>query len=239
MLNNIAIIGASGTIGNAFAERLAQLYPGADIHLFSRNELKTNIKNTTHHLIDYENEASIEMAAALASQKASLDMVIVATGILHADGITPEKSLRELSAEKLQYLFKVNTIVPTLIAKHFLPKLNRENRSVFAALSARVGSISDNQLGGWYAYRASKSALNMIIKNAAIEIGRRNKKSVIVGLHPGTVDSGLSKPFQGNVPKGKLFTADFSVSKLLEVIENLTPEQSGRCFAWDGKEVEP
>ena len=239
MFKNIAIIGASGAIGIAFTEQLSALYAGATIHVFSRNELKPSANNTINYVIDYKNEASIETAASVASKESPLDMVIVATGMLHVDGIMPEKALRELSAEKFHYLFEVNTILPALIAKHFLPNLNRNNRSIFAALSARVGSISDNQLGGWYAYRASKAALNMIIKNAAIEIGRRNKKSIIVGLHPGTVDSSLSKPFQGNVPDGKLFTADFSVKKLLEVLENLSPEHSGRCFAWDGKEVEP
>lgn len=239
MINNIAIIGASGTIGIAFTAHLAKLYEGATIHTFSRNELSISPKNTIHHIIDYKKEASIEMAASVASKKAPLDIVIVATGILHVDGIMPEKAIRELSAENLHYLYEVNTILPALIAKHFLPKLNRDDRSVFAALTARVGSISDNQLGGWYAYRASKAALNMIIKNAAIEIGRLNKKSIIVGLHPGTVDSSLSKPFQVNVPDGKLFTADFSVKKLLDVLESLTPEHSGRSFAWDGKEVEP
>jgi NAD(P)-dependent dehydrogenase (short-subunit alcohol dehydrogenase family) len=166
-------------------------------------------------------------------------MVIVATGILYENKIMPEKSLRDLSAEKFLRLFEVNTILPALVLKHFIPRLNRENRSVFAALSARVGSISDNKLGGWYAYRASKVALNMIIKNAAIEIHRKNKQAIIVGLHPGTVDSNLSKPFQSNVPDGKLFTPDYSVKMLLEVLSNLTSESSGRCFSWEGKEVEP
>ena len=165
--------------------------------------------------------------------------MIVATGILFDGNITPEKSLRELSAKKFLRLFEVNTILPALIAKHFLPKLNKQDRSIFAAISARVGSVSDNKLGGWYSYRASKSGLNMIIKNAAIEINRQNKNAIIVGLHPGTVDSNLSKPFQGNVPDGKLFTPDYSVKRLLHVLGNLTPESSGRCFSWDGKEVQP
>lgn len=129
--------------------------------------------------------------------------------------------------------------MPALIAKHLLPKLNKDHPAIFAALSARVGSISDNQLGGWYAYRASKAALNMIIKNAAIEVGRRNRKAIVVGLHPGTVDSDLSKPFQGNVADGKLFTPEDSAQKLLEVLRSLGPEQTGKCFAWDGKEVLP
>ena len=175
----------------------------------------------------------------IASKDALLDMVIVATGILHEGEMMPEKSLKDLNAEKFHRLFEVNTIAPILIAKHFLPKLNRETRSIFAALSARVGSISDNHLGGWYSYRASKAALNMVIKNLAIEISRSNKKAIIVGLHPGTVDSNLSKPFQRNVPQRKLFKSEYSTQKLLEVLANLTSKQSGKCFAWDGKEILP
>ena len=239
MLNNIVIIGSSGSIGSTFTKQLSVLYKNAKIHAFSQNGQKYKADNIMHHKIDYKDEASIEQAASLASKDESLDMVIIATGILHENKITPEKSLRDLSAEKFVRLFEVNTILPALIVKHFLPKLNKDNRSVFAALSARVGSISDNKLGGWYAYRASKAALNMIIKNAAIEIGRQNKHAIIVGLHPGTVDSNLSKPFQSNVPDGKLFTPETSVKMLLEVLRNLKTESSGRCFSWDGREVEP
>ena len=227
---NIVVIGASGAIGSAFANLLFRKYPDARIHLFSRNG-----KNK----IDYLSEDSIAAAADLASKDQAFDLVIVANGILHDSDIMPEKSLQELSAKKFHHLFGVNTITPALIAKHFLPKLNKSRPSRFAALSARVGSVSDNRLGGWYAYRASKAALNMVIKNAAIEIGRRNKQAIIVGLHPGTVDSDLSKPFQRNVPDGKLFTAQYSAQKLLDVLENLTPDHSGKCFAWDGKEISP
>lgn len=239
MVNNIVIIGGSGAIGRAFTLQLSVTYPNATIHAFSRHKLEQMLLHVKYHTIDYQDETSIEKSALLASRETPLDMVIVATGILHEGELMPEKSQKELSAEKFHRLFEVNTIVPALIAKHFLPKLNRENRSVFAALSARVGSISDNQLGGWYAYRASKAALNMVIKNAAIEIGRRNKNAIIVGLHPGTVDSNLSKPFQGNVPDGKLFTPKYSAQKLLNVLTTLTSKQSGKCFAWDGKEILP
>jgi len=168
-----------------------------------------------------------------------LDLVIVANGILHDGELMPEKSLRDLSQEKFQHVFEVNTITPALIAKHFLPKLNKQQTSIFAALSARVGSISDNRLGGWYSYRASKAALNMVIKTASIEVKRRNKHAIIVGLHPGTVDSNLSKPFQRNVPEGDLFTPEYSANKLLDVLDNLTLEQTGKCFAFDGTEVYP
>ncbi len=239
MFNNIAIIGSSGAIGSAFTKQLAGLYPDATIYAFSRSSSGNLAKNAIHHKIDYNNEAIIEIAASFAAKKAPLDMVIVATGILHDGEMMPEKSLKDLSAEKFHSLFAANTIAPALIAKHFIPKLAKDRRVVFAVLSARVGSISDNQLGGWYAYRASKAALNMIIKNAAIETARQNKQAIVVGLHPGTVDSYLSKPFQGNVPNGKLFTPDFAVSNMLNVLELLTPEGSGKCFAWDGEEIQP
>ena len=176
-------------------------------------------------------------AANIASNKGPLDLVIVANGMLHSKEIMPEKSIKELSRYKFQQLFEVNTIVPSLIAKHFLPHLNRDYPSIFAALSARVGSISDNELGGWYAYRASKAALNMIIKNAAIEMSRRNQKAIIVGLHPGTVDTDLSRPFHKNIPVEQLLTPHQSVTRLLEVLASLTADQSGKCFAWDGKEI--
>ena len=218
---------------------MSELYTDAKVHAFSRSQKKSDAENIVNHTINYNDEVSIEQAASQASKEAPLDIVIVATGILFDGNITPEKSLRELSAKKFLRLFEVNTILPALIAKHSLPKLNKQDRSIFAALSARVGSVSDNKLGGWYSYRASKSGLNMIIKNAAIEINRQNKNAIIVGLHPGTVDSNLSKPFQGNVPDGKLFTPDYSVKRLLDVLGNLTPENSGRCFSWDGKEVQP
>lgn len=229
-LHNIAVIGASGAIGNAFVSRLKTAYPNASLFAFSRNG--------PHH-IDYGNEASIAAAADLAAQDKPLDLVIVANGMLHDGEVRPEKSLKDLSAHNFHQLFEVNTITPALVAKYFLPKLAKDRVSIFAALSARVGSISDNQLGGWYAYRASKAALNMIIKTAAIEVRRRNPHAIVVGLHPGTVDSDLSKPFQGNVPEGKLFTPDFAAGKLLTVLEGLAPAQTGRCFGWDGEEILP
>ena len=227
---NIAVIGASGAIGGACARRLVERYPAARVHAFARDaELS----------IDYDDEASIAAAAELAAQAGPLDLVLVATGMLHSGNTLPEKSLRDLSTDKFARIFAANTITPALIAKHFLPKLNRERPAVFAAISARVGSISDNQLGGWYAYRASKAALNMIIKNAAIEMSRRNTKAIVVGLHPGTVDSPLSKPFQTNVAAGKLFTPEYSAQKLVQVLESLTSAHSGHCLAWDGEVIAP
>lgn len=240
MVSNIVVIGCSGAIGGEFVKQLASFYPDAIINSFSRSHNSFNLPNLIRHeIIDYNDESSIEKAALNASKEGAIDMVIAANGILHNDSIQPEKSLKELSAEKLQMLFLANTVTPALIAKHFTPYLNKKNKSIFAAMSARVGSVSDNYLGGWYSYRASKAALNMIIKNVSIEVARRNKKAVIVGLHPGTVDSNLSKPFQANVPEGKLFTPAFAVGKLISVLNNLKTNQSGKCFDYNGDEVQP
>lgn len=227
---NIAIIGASSSIAQAFKKLLFEKYPTAKIHAFSRH---------AEQKIDYTNEESIEEAANKASKDGLIDLILVANGILHDGNIMPEKSLQELSSEKFHRIFEINTIIPALIGKYFLPKLNKVQPSIFAVFSARVGSISDNRLGGWYSYRASKAALNMIIKNMSIEVSRKNNNAIIVALHPGTVDSNLSKPFQKNVPDEQLFTAEYSAQKLLDVLNSLILEQSGKCFAWNGKEIFP
>jgi len=145
----------------------------------------------------------------------------------------------QISASNFEKIFAANTIFPALVAKHFIHKLNTKSKTIFTSISARVGSISDNHLGGWYAYRMSKAALNMFIKTAGIETARTNKNAVIVGIHPGTVDSELSKPFQARVPDGKLFTPEYSAEKLIEVLQNLTISDTGKCFAWDSKEIQP
>jgi len=189
--------------------------------------------------MDYQSEDSIRSCADLASQGQPLDLVLVTTGILHETNLRPEKSLRELSFEKFQRLFAVNTIVPALVAKHFLPRLNRDTPSFFATLSARVGSISDNQLGGWYAYRMSKAALNMFIRNSAIEIAKRNQQAIIVGLYPGMVDSAMSKPYQKGVARSNIVSPEMAVQNMVAVLKSLTPEQTGRCFDWDGQEILP
>lgn len=242
-MKNIVIIGCSGAIGKALVETLISRFSDANIYGFSRtasiHSLDIKTEKYQEARIDYEDENAIAKCAALAAETGPLDLVIVATGILHQGDLMPEKSLRDLSAEKMMALYQANCITPSLLAKHFIPKLNKGSTSVFAALSARVGSISDNALGGWYAYRASKSALNMVIKNAGIETARRNKSAIIVGLHPGTVDSDLSKPFQANVPAGKLFRPLDSANYLLDTLLGLTPSQTGKCFAWDGQEIAP
>lgn len=225
-------------MGRAFVDYYAESLPAATIYAFSRTP-GSSYANVQENRIDYANEDSIAAAAELASRSVPLDLVIVATGILHDADVQPEKSLRDITAARFQHIYAANTILPALAAKHFLPKLNRRDCAIFAALSAWVGSITHNDMGGWYAYRASKSALNMVIKNASIEIGRRNQQAIIVGLDPGTVDSPLSEPFKKYIPQEKLFTASHAARKLAKVIDNLGPHDSGKCFTHDGSEVLP
>ena len=183
--------------------------------------------------LDLTQPASI--AAACANITEPVDLVLVATGMLHDATHGPERSLAALDAHWLAQSFAVNAIGPALVAQALLPKLRRDRKTAFAALSARVGSISDNRLGGWYGYRASKAALNQLVRTAAIEQARRNPQSVVVTLHPGTVDTRLSKPFQRGVPE--LFDATTSARHLLGVLDALTPGDSGGLFAWDGSAI--
>lgn len=233
------VFGASGAIGGALVTELAERYPLDSVYAVSRRACTFAAPNIKCQIVDATDEPALAALVKTIASRAPIATVIVATGLLHDDRLSPEKSLRDLSQDKFSLLFQVNTIVPALIAKHFVPYLPRDTRSVFAALSARVGSISDNHLGGWYAYRASKAALNMILKCTAIEIARKNKSAIIVGLHPGTVDSDLSKPFQKNVSAQKLFTPAFSAARLVDVVTALSPDDSGKCFAWDGQEIDP
>ena len=222
------VMGAGGGIGRALVERLRQ-YDGVDRVIgFSR---------TSSPAIDLLNEASLAAAAEWAATQGTIRLVIDATGFLHDQGRRPEKSWRELDPSHLAKAFALNAIGPALIMKHLLPLLPREGKSVFATLSARVGSIGDNRLGGWYSYRASKAALNQLVRTAAIELSRRQPEAICVALHPGTVDTALSKPFRSGVPDGRLFSTEQSAATLLRVIEELGPEASGGFYAWDGSPI--
>ena len=226
------IIGASGGTGGALEAALIEEGAFDIVHGFARS------RSGAQH-IDVTDEASIAAAAAIVARGPTPTLVIVATGLLHEGEHGPEKSLKELDPAWLTRIMAVNTIGPAIVAKHFLPLMPRAGKSVFAALSARVGSISDNKLGGWYGYRASKAALNMLIKTLAIEDKRRNDRGIIVALHPGTVDTPLSRPFQGNVQPGRLFDAERAALQLLDVIEELRPPDSGKIYDFEGQEIMP
>ncbi|MEW9856629.1 SDR family NAD(P)-dependent oxidoreductase [Novosphingobium sp. M1R2S20] len=224
------VIGASGGIGAAFEAALIEEGAFDVVHGFARS------RTGPMHL-DLLDEATIAAAAAHVAKGPPPGLVIVATGLLHADERGPEKALRDLDAEWLAKVYAVNAIGPALVAKHFLPLVPKGMRSVFAALSARVGSISDNRLGGWHGYRASKAALNMLVRNLAIEERRRNDRSIVVALHPGTVDTALSRPFQGNVQLGRLFDPERAALQLLDVVEDLKVTDSGKLFDFEGKAI--
>jgi len=231
------VVGSSGGIGAALIDRLVASDQVARIHALSRSGRSHPSPKVANLTFDFTDEDSLIAAAQALQEVGPFDLIIVATGLLQGEGISPEKNMRALSHDGLAKSFEINTIGPAMTAKHFAPLLRRDEKAVFAALSARVGSISDNRLGGWYAYRASKAALNMVLKTLAIEIGRRFKNQVIVGLHPGTVDTDLSKPFQSNVPEGKLFTPDYSAEKLLSVVDKLSAKDSGNLFDWAGEQI--
>jgi NAD(P)-dependent dehydrogenase (short-subunit alcohol dehydrogenase family) len=223
------VIGASGGIGGALREAIDEEGAFDTIHAFSRSATGT----------DLTDEASIAAAAAIVAKGPAPTLIIVATGLLHEDGNGPEKAMQELDPAWLARNFAVNTIGPALVAKHFLPLMPRTGRTVFAVLSARIGSIADNKLGGWYGYRASKAALNMMIRTLAIEEKRRNDRSIVVALHPGTVDTDLSRPFRGNSAPGMLFDPSRAAVQLLDLIDGLKAPDTGKHFAWDGAEIAP
>ncbi len=213
------VVGSSGGIGSALQARLsAQPRFCAVLGLGRRSSPP----------LDLTDEASIVAAARhVEALGADVRLVIDASGILHDESLSPEKTWRDLDAAQMARAFAVNAIGPALLMKHFLPLLPRHGRSVFATLSARVGSIGDNRLGGWYSYRASKAALNQLVRTAAIELGRRQPAALCVALHPGTVATSLAAPFT----KAGLDvqTPDHAAERLLAVIDRLPPGSSG-CF---------
>lgn len=234
------VIGHTGGIGRALVSALLEDPAVALVTAASRHHTDQSHDKLQQLRVDITEEPSIAAFAQQLETHQPPQLVVVATGLLH-DGpaYQPEKSWRTLDSEHLHRSFAVNTIGPALVAKHILPLLPRNGKSVCAFLSARVGSIADNQLGGWYSYRASKAALNMMIKTLSIELRQRWPQAICVSLHPGTVDTALSLPFQANVVAGRLFSPSLSAAHLLQVIDSLNPAASGRFFAWDGQEIAP
>ncbi|BAZ47658.1 short-chain dehydrogenase/reductase SDR [Nostoc sp. NIES-4103] len=244
---NALIVGASQGIGLGFVKRLLQDDRIAKVYatyrqLESASELIDLTSEHPERLIclsmDITDELQIsECIQQLRSQINKLHLVINCVGLLHDDTLQPEKSLRQINSENLLRYFQINSIGAVLLAKHLLPLFRHQERSVFATISAKLGSIGDNQLGGWYGYRASKAALNMLIRTAAIEYSRSCPKTLVVTLHPGTTDTRLSRPFQANVPAEKLFSVERTVTQLLTVIEQLQEGDSGHFFSWDGSRL--
>ncbi len=224
--NLAVVVGATGGIGSALLRRLEALGTfGAVIGLGRR----------TAPSLDLADESSVVECAKFVAGHGKPRLVLIATGLLHRDGIQPEKSTRELNATAMADMFSINAIGPALVMKHFLPLLARDGKSVLAALSARVGSIGDNSLGGWYSYRASKAALNQLVRTAAVEIRRSHRYAICVALHPGTVDTQLSAPF--SKAGLEVQQPDVAAERILAVIDHLTVDDSGSFFDHHGKPV--
>jgi NAD(P)-dependent dehydrogenase (short-subunit alcohol dehydrogenase family) len=218
------VIGASGTIGAAFV---------ALLEASPRCATVTRLQRNAPPYLDFADEDSVARAASALAGGLRFHLVINAAGLLHNDDFMPEKRLADLGYAQMQATFQANTFGPALVLRHFAPLLARE-RAIMAMLSAKVGSIGDNRLGGWYSYRASKAALNMLVRTAAIEVARTQQNSVLVALHPGTVNSRLSRPFRGDTI-GR--PADVAAADMLRVLDTLTPADSGTFRSYDGSEL--
>jgi len=216
------VIGASGGIGAALVAALRE---------DSRCAQVVELGRATQPALDLAEPASIERAAAELAGQGAFQLIVNAAGVLHDESFMPEKRLADLNPAQLLATFQVNTFGPALLLRYFCGLLDRQ-RGVLAVLSAKVGSIGDNRLGGWYSYRASKAALNMLIKTAAIEVRRSQPNAVLLALHPGTVSSALSQPFRG-AEIGR--PAAVAAHDLLRVIDSLGPEASGSFHAYDGQ----
>lgn len=219
-MENALIIGASGGIGRAVSAALE-----------ARGVAVTGLSRSSDGL-DVTDEASV--AAALGALTGPFDLILVATGALEIGGAAPEKALRQVSAQAMLDQFALNCLGPSLVLKHSVRLLPREGRAVFAALSARVGSIGDNGFGGWYSYRTAKAALNQMIHTGAIELGRSHRAAICVALHPGTVETDFTRKYLGRHPA---VPASEAAENLLRVIQGLRPEDSGGFFDWQGKPV--
>ena len=244
---NALIVGASQGIGLGFVRSLLQQANIAKIYATYRQsataselfDLQAQSNKRLECLqVDITEESQIKAATVYIKESSQqLHLAIYCVGLLHEGELSPEKSLRQINSQNLINYFQVNSIGAILLAKHLMPLFNKSADSIFACISAKVGSIGDNRLGGWYGYRASKAALNMFLKTTAIEYSRRCPKTTVLALHPGTTDTRLSEPFQKNVPAEKLFSVEHTVNLLSKVIEAKKIKDSGKFFAWDGTEL--
>ncbi|XP_015959391.1 uncharacterized protein LOC107483274 isoform X1 [Arachis duranensis] len=247
--------GASRGIGLEFVKQLLEKNDKGHVVATCRNpDASTGLAHLKHKFpdrlkllpLDLTLETSIQASASSVKETyGHLNLLVNASGILSIPQVLqPETSLNKLEKSALMLTYEINAVGPILVIKHMWPLLKvgggfgtERSTAVVASLSARVGSIGDNHLGGWHSYRSSKTALNQLSKTAAVEFARKKDPIVCILLHPGTVDTDLSKPFQKNVPKEKLFSKEFSVQKLLSIIDNVKSNDNGKFFAWDGQEI--
>jgi len=232
-MEGLALVVGAGGIGKQIAEDLASKEKNLEVILCGRKNVFKNFWE-----LDIENENSLkDFKDKLSKSKLNLRLVLNATGRLHSEKLNPEKRLQHINKENLIESFSINAFAPILLAKTIEEFINKELEFNFASISARVGSITDNKTGGWYAYRAAKSAQNQLFKSLSIEWARKYPKAIITLLHPGTVNTNLSKPFHKFVPKDKLFSPQKTSSYLIDILRQQKPTDSGKFIAWDGKEI--
>lgn len=234
-MTSALVIGAGGGLGRELLRQLACDPEIVNVVAVSRTHLHALPTGVIQLQAD-ETEESIKAACDGMAGRV-FNQVFCCLGMLHSDSIQPEKRLEDINASAMARVFHVNTVLPALWLKYLLPLTKSAALSSITVFSARVGSISDNRLGGWYSYRASKSALNMVVKTAQVEYNRRAKNVMLVCYHPGTVDTGLSKPFQANVPEGKLFTSEYSIGQLRAALADLDPDASPHYIDWRGQSI--
>lgn len=241
---NALVLGAGGGLGQAIVARLLTDSSIDKIIAVSRNGRTEDLSghwNPSSRLVwiqsDYTEPAMADVVTQLAAYVGTLSRVCICHGVLHSDTIWPEKRLEDISADALHEIFHANTVVPSLWLKLLHKILAGKQRCVVAALSARVGSIGDNRMGGWYAYRTSKSALNMMLKTLAVEYARRAKNVKLISFHPGTTDTPLSKPFQGSVKKENLFSTAFVADRLVGIMDQADVDGQLSYLDWDGKPI--
>jgi NAD(P)-dependent dehydrogenase (short-subunit alcohol dehydrogenase family) len=225
------VVGGSGGIGNAFVQYLNE-HSGFDIiSTYSRHQPETKIPSVNYQQLDITDESAVESFCKAIDD---LGLFINAAGFLHTNQFSPEKSTRHINKDYFMESMAINALPTLMFSRYLASKFRHKQPAVFATVSARVGSIEENHLGGWYSYRASKAALNQVLKTLSIEWRRNLPNVCVAALHPGTIDTGLSRPFQKNVPEGQLFTAEQSVSYMMNVIETLKPELTGKFWSFDG-----
>ena len=235
------VIGAGSAIAKALITQLLQQSPAIQVIAVSRNPQPTPESlqpRVTTITCDYSASAIKQVAQNLGALAGTFERVFICTGVLHSDTVRPEKRIEDIDANQMADVFHINSILPALWLQSLLPLLKNCPRCVVTVFSARVGSISDNRKGGWYSYRASKAALNMLIKTAAIEYSRRAPGVKLLAFHPGTVDTDLSRPFQKNVPTDKLFTPQFVTTQLLSITNSLECDGQASYLDWAGEPIE-
>ncbi len=238
--SNALVLGASGGLAQALITQFLADTAIETVIAVSSKPLPENLQAEKSLLwieTNYIESAMVEVVDQLKVFTGSISRVCICHGLLHTDTLWPEKRLEDIKPEALHEIFQANAVVPTLWLKLLHRVLKGKQPAVVAALSARVGSIGDNRLGGWYAYRSSKSALNMLLQNIAIEYARRVKNVKLISFHPGTTDTALSKPFQATVPEGKLFTPEFVAERLTGIMDNAVLDGQLSYLDWDNKTI--